>query len=435
MLMRKIILSLAVVGVALAACGPVPHATPYPQRYAPPPAVAKATTSPRKAGFVPPGGFITPTAARGGSGGGGTGTVTSVASASADITVTNGTTTPDLAIEYTTHAQKRITGAGVAHKAVTDVASNGTATVNYFVDACASGTSTTCTVTNNSITTNVAVAPSSATSGQVASGQSADGTVTYGDYTGDPKSYWKIDEEFCNAGTNAQFTYGTAGTGTSHTTTTTVQGNPCIDDMVAGTTATTGRASWQSATSTIQFGSGSGKWKWKARVQIPTLSIGTEQFGFAIGPTSALTTLNPAAGFMFMYDRENVATAPATGAGNTSNKNNWICRSGDASAYTEYVMDGTVVSDASFTTVNKTVTAAQWYDLEIDYDSTLGTPEVDFFVDGTKSCAITTHIPTASGSTHTVGPMAAICLRGGTVSASRDCMVDYVHVYNYGLSR
>lgn len=111
---------------------------------------ARAPSSQRFAGFT---GFSPPnvgTTAIGGSGG--AGTVTSVADSGAgDFTIANGTTAATIAAVFGSgHIQKAISGGGVANKAVTDVnASTGVATVAFFVNAV--GATADLVLTNNSI--------------------------------------------------------------------------------------------------------------------------------------------------------------------------------------------------------------------------------------------------------------------------------------------
>jgi hypothetical protein len=366
----------------------------------------------------------------------GSGTVSSVSVVSGG-SVATATTTPAITIDPT-YWQRVLTGGGVAHKAVTDIATSGAATVNYFVDACAAGTGTTCTVTNNSIATNLDISPSNGASAagvgaaKFVQAISAAGTGTLSAISEAPDLQERFYEPFMNCGVNGIFTYGTANSGTT-TSPTPIAGKPGLCGLSTGTASAAGRESATSATTGIVFGSGSGVIVFRASVAVEALSTAAQGYSLRIGFLNSASA-EPSAGIFFLYDRENVSSAPATGAGNTGNKDNWICVSSDASTRTEYVMDGAVTSDASFTTANKTVAAATYYDLEIVYDSTLGTPEADFYVNGTLSCKITTHIPSGTSSTHTTGVGAVILKNVGTGTAGI-ADIDYAIFRDTGLSR
>lgn len=249
-----------------------------------------------------------------------------------------------------------------------------------------------------------------------------------------------IEVNFCEAAAGGNnFGYTASGTGAIHGTSTVMTaGHPCIDDMDTGTTSS-GRVSFGTNPSLVLGSTAAGVIEWEADVSIPTLSTSTDEFEDSIGMNSVqTTTINGNAKMTFEYDRPNSATAPTTGAGNTSNLNNWICRTGDAGVYTEYVMDGTVVSDAGFTTVAEPIVAGSWYKLRIIYNQTPG--EADFYVakDGgafTLACKITTHIPsTTQGTTHQVAPIAVYHIKSAGTN-NRHMSVDYTWFYNHGLAR
>lgn len=349
---------------------------------------AHAPSSQRFAGFT---GFSPPnvgTTPIGGSGGGGT--VTSIADSGAgDFTITNGTTAATIAAVYgASHHQKAVSGGGVANKAITDInPSTGAATVAFFVNSLSGTPSAGQYLSNLTLSNNALTATYSA--------------PTVNDYTG-TFLQWGTDGECITPANNTQcgpFSLAISGTGAAQNTTSGANTDPARPFWYRWTTGTTttGRVSLL-LSPTMRFGGGA--WSFHAVYGTEQLSNSTDEYAQLFGFIDTASAAAQTDGVYFLYDRGNVMTAPNTGAGNTSNLNNWICGSANNGTRTEYVMDGTVVSDSSFTTVAKTVSAASFgptanvYNLDIECNA--GGTECDFYVNGTKSCVITTNIPTAS---------------------------------------
>lgn len=189
------------------------------------------------------------------------------------------------------------------------------------------------------------------------------------------------------------------GTGTATT-------RPGIAVFTTGTTAT-GSASLQTNLAAIDFGSGS--WVWQETLGMSTLSTAGDEYAVLVGFSDS-TTINVTDGCYLLYDRGNVAT----GGPNTGNADKWSCWCASNATRTKYLMDGTTVSDESFTTVDSPVAAytapsTNIYTVEVRM---AGTTRSEFFVNGSKRCNISTNLP--SGSTRMTGIVHGIFKSAGT---------------------
>jgi len=385
--MRSTITAL-MIAAALVACGSKRDPSPSPSGiYVP----SDATTWPSPSGRI----SAFPYTGGGGGGGstGGGGGVSSVTSSNGALSVANSTSTPDLALN--------ITAAGVAHKAVTNIGADGVAAIAYFVDAvsgaapCTSGQFVSQVSLSNNTLTFTCSAPS---------GGGGSGIVN--DYTGTTVQVGM--EGFCTASTSGscgEFVVAASGTSAAQSTSSglaTAASRPGFYRWSTGTT-NTGRLA-MTTTATVLLGGGA--WSAHAIFGTEQLSNSTDEYQFEFGYIDTSTGINQADGVYFTYDRGNVLTAPTTGAGNTGNADKWMCWSASNNVRTGYLMDGTVVSDGAFTTVNQPVGVLSLpntniYNLDIECNA--AATECDFYVNGTKSCVITTHIPTGASRATGVG--------------------------------
>ena len=238
------------------------------------------------------------------------------------------------------------------------------------------------------------------------------------DYAG---KHFEWVDEFIYANPNSSNGTGpwlrlATGTGTSslNLTGTATGARIGIVDFATGSTAT-GSVSWNLdqglldlTTQTVTE---------ESTIGLNALSSGTDEFEDYIGLADTNNTINLTNGCGFLYDRGNVAT----GGPNSTNEADWECVCANAGVRTMYVMDGTAVSDESFTTVAapvQTVTFPStngWTTLKL-----VVTPGVraEFYVaEGSgyvKSCDIATNIPNAT--TRTVGPLLLHIKSAGTTS-------------------
>lgn len=373
----------------------------------------------------------------------GAGTMTSLSDSGAgDFTIGSPTTAATIAAVYgSSHLQHGFSGGNVAHKFVQDInPTTGVATVGFAVDTAANGTSITCSISGgNSLSCSLnhptidGTAAAGSGTAKFVQKTTADGTETANEIQESPDTQERVYEPFlggCGVNSNI-LNWGNANSGAA-TAPTAVAGSPGLCGISTGTAATNGRESFTGTVNGLQLGTGAGKIILKARVTVEALSIAAQEYSLRIGLANSASG-EPTAGIFFMYDRGNTATSPTTGAGNSSNKDKWICNSSDNSVRTEFVMDGTVVSDGSFTTVNAPVVATTFDDLEIDYDP--AGPEADFYVNGTKRCVITSHLPSGSGGTHTVSDIDAVILKSAGTGTAGIADFDYITFRNYNLAR
>lgn len=131
---------------------------------------------------------------------------------------------------------------------------------------------------------------------------------------------------------------------------------------------------------------------YEALVRFPVLSSSTDGYQAIVGFYDNLS-VNQGDGCWFLYDERNVAT----GGSNTTNAQKLSCWCGASSTLgkTKFMMDGTTVSEGSFTTVNAPVSAGTWLKLKV---VVTGTSTAEFYVNGTKSCHITSNIPSNTAS-------------------------------------
>lgn len=184
---------------------------------------------------------------------------------------------------------------------------------------------------------------------------------------------------------------------------------PGITDLVPGTTVNR-IAGLMTGTNAIDYGSGN--WTWECVLGFPTLSDGTNTYAATMGFGDITTGINHTDGCYFLYDQANVATNGAN-SGN-AHKFECVCGNGTGSpTRTVYLMDGTTTSDESFVTVNAPVAALSLpntniYRLKIVMT---GTTRAEFYVNGTKSCDINTHI--SGGGSRLTGSMVQIVASAG----------------------
>lgn len=129
-----------------------------------------------------------------------------------------------------------------------------------------------------------------------------------------------------------------------------------------------------------------------------TLSTSGDEYVSLLGFLDT-TTVNVVDGCYVAYDRGNVMTG-GPNAGNASNLSCW-CASG--STRTKFLMDGTTVSDNSFTTVNAPVGVAAFTNPvanvpHVKIVVTPSVPKAEFYIDGVKSCEIRNNIPTTAAT-------------------------------------
>jgi len=220
--------------------------------------------------------------------------------------------------------------------------------------------------------------------------------------------------EFLGGGSNIDtgpLALATGGAGAGTAITSTFTGRPGVVEMVAGST-TTGLSQYLTGNAAINFGDYTATTvEWTGGV--PILSTAIEEYSVAIGFFDS--GVDMADGCYFLYDRGNVAS---TGP-NTGNAEKLSCWCASNSTRTKYLMDGSTVSDGTFTTVNAPVAAipnvagANIMTLRI---VVTGSTRAEFYYNGTKSCEITSNIPT--GSSRVSGAGFRITKSAGTTSRS-----------------
>jgi hypothetical protein len=166
--------------------------------------------------------------------------------------------------------------------------------------------------------------------------------------------------------------------------------------------ATGGVCSWSEGTDTNKTTFATGEtWTAELGVSINTLADGTagKAHWMTFGYGTENNVINQSNGCYFLYDDRNLAT----GAVGALNQAKWECWCAFGNTRTKYVMDGVAISDGSFATVNAPVVVNTYKHLKVKATSTgSGTGLAEFFVDGVKSCQITSNIPTNTGMSPTI---------------------------------
>lgn len=243
--------------------------------------------------------------------------------------------------------------------------------------------------------------------GNTSIGNDADDLATFSNGPRGINSYagkhYEWNEEWFNvsnvasSGTSQQIWTGTwsgAGTGPSQGI---LSGRPGILAMAVGTSGT-GFHLW-ATDEIINFADGDYTYS-IAGIPDTLSAVGTVEYGVILGFFDTSNAFNQVDGCWFMYDDGHRATAPGTGNRGSTGDDKWQCWCASNSTRTGYKMDGSVVSDGSFTTVSAPLTAATAQRLEIRMT---GASQADFYVNGTKSCQITTNIPTGTSRTSRAG--------------------------------
>lgn len=267
------------------------------------------------------------------------------------------------------------------------------------------------------------------TNGQAVTSVASTGAGTCGNTA--PNSYGvthlDINDEYfysscANASACGSWTSTTSGTGAVIAGTGANAGaRPGVLEFRSGTT-TTGLVLLQSRQDAFDFGSYTTITE-ELTGGVPVLSTAVEEFSVIVGFGDA-NTIDQVDGCYFLYDRGNIAAAPTTGAGNTTNLNDWSCVCASNSVRTEYVMDGAVVSDESFTTVSTPIAVVTWPSTNVFSLKLVMTAatRAEFYVDSgsgyTKRCDINTHIP--SGAARFTGFEVQMLKSAGTTLRSFD---------------
>lgn len=212
---------------------------------------------------------------------------------------------------------------------------------------------------------------------------------------------WNDEWLFSSCGGNQQqcgsiFTENVAGTSAAIASAGSTS-RPGILELRTGTT-TTGSSALITRSDGIDFGSYT-QLVFEFTGGAAVLSTGTDEYSFYAGfGDSGGAAVNQTDGCGFLYDRGNVATNGA----NSGNANKWECYCASNGLRSVYLMDGTTVSDESFTTVNQTIGAyaipnTNIHDFKLVITVTAGVPtRAEFYVDRVKSCNINTNLPSGA---------------------------------------
>lgn len=200
--------------------------------------------------------------------------------------------------------------------------------------------------------------------------------------------------EMDGVGMQGFWQYGANNSGVCTAVWAQASGHPGISQLTPSATGGSCSYDWGTDTSNrnVTFHSGE-TWTAEVGLELTELADGTSGndgtliFGFASDSTAA--TLNQTNGCYFAYDDRN----HLTGAVGALNAAKWECWCASGGTRTKYIMDGSTVSDGGFTTVSAPVAALSWDHLKV---VVTGTSLAEFYVDGVKSCQITSNIPTSS---------------------------------------
>lgn len=196
-------------------------------------------------------------------------------------------------------------------------------------------------------------------------------------------------------------------------------GRPGIFELT-NATATTGRVTLQTSDNFIDFNSGT--WDGEVTLGFPTLSTAADEYTLVTGFMDSGGARNQTDGCFIAYDRGNAMTNGT----NTSNLDKFSCWCAQNATRTTFLMDGSTVSNESFTTVNAPVAAltlpnTNIYTLRVKMT---GTTRAEFYVNGVKSCDINTNIP--NSATRATGFM--IGFFRGAATAARAVDIDRVRI-------
>lgn len=283
----------------------------------------------------------------------------------------------------------------------------------------------------------VSIAGGTCSNGQVVTAISSSGAATCGNAI--PNDYGGTHLEW-----NDEFIYGTTSlgqtatgfgfwlsqnggtTGTLGQSPTVYNTRPGIWEMATGTNAA-GRsafAAFGSTSTTMNLDASQETITIGVTVGFPVLSTSSEEITWYGGTGDVLSSANQTDGCGFLYDRGNVVTS----GDNSGHASVWECYCANNGSRTVFRMDGSRVSDASFTTVNAPIAAlttpssSNMDALQLIQTST----EADFYYHGTLSCKITTNLPGAS--TRVMGVIFEMLKTTGAGATSTLAEVDRVRI-------
>jgi hypothetical protein len=197
---------------------------------------------------------------------------------------------------------------------------------------------------------------------------------------------------------------------------------PGILECNSGTGAT-GYSAWTTGSQTVDLNSG--VWLFQLVVGLQALSTSSIPYVFDAGFTDQAGATPELAtnGCYFLYDEQDESGLTSVGS------NAWACVCAKSSTRTAYLMNGQTegAGDGSFVTILQTVGAltlpnTNIYNLKIQQ---VGSPptEMDFYVNGTKSCVIETNLP--GGASNLTGLGWEIGNGSSTTTTARGFYVDY----------
>jgi len=196
-------------------------------------------------------------------------------------------------------------------------------------------------------------------------------------------------------------------------------GRPGVFEL-ASAVATTGRFALQTSDTMVDFNSAS--WDSEMTFGVPTLSTGTDEYTLIAGFIDNGGSRNQTDGCYVAYDRGNAMTNGT----NTTNLDKFSCWCAQNTTRTTFLMDGSTVSNESFTTVDSPVAAltlpnTNIYTVRVKMT---GTTRAEFFINGTKRCDINTNIPNSATRATGFG----VAFLRGAATAARSLDVDRLKV-------